>query len=204
MCLIRGEQATITTTRRISRFLLRVGKILLWRKNNLHEKNSNLFGLQGGKKNTATNFLQMPDIGTRSERVKWGKSQKIPRNGWFSRDSTGQQQQTWGIAALPYVGNSRFFCSFNGWFFGICWVGWNHPATPAFCSFQRLHFVPFVVQGFLGFCFTIFTKKCQSNWIQVRKRFQLETFPTASIPKPINRPSGKIKKLQDAGGIFHS
>ena len=56
-CLIRGTNHNYTTTRRISRFLLRVGKILLWsdytwgwRKKNLHETNSNLFGLQDGKK----------------------------------------------------------------------------------------------------------------------------------------------------------
>ena len=35
--------------------------------------------------------------------------------------------------------------------------------------------------GKLGFGFTIFTKKCQSNWIQVRKRFQPENSSTMGL-----------------------
>jgi len=57
--------------------------------------------------------------------------------------------------------------------------GLKHAATPPFCSF---HFIlSRCSAGFLGFGFTIFTKKCQLNWIQVGKSFQLENFPTMGL-----------------------
>ena len=56
-------------------------------------------------------------------------------------------------------------------------LGWFQPRCHAgILQFPKASFCPFGSAGFLSFCFTIFTKKCQSNCIQVRKLFPTSKF----------------------------
>ena len=56
-------------------------------------------------------------------------------------------------------------------------AGWFKPRCHAgILQFPKASLCPIRSAGFLGFCFTIFTKKCQSNCLQVRKLFPTRKF----------------------------
>lgn len=56
-------------------------------------------------------------------------------------------------------------------------LGWFQPRCHAgILQFPKASFCPFGSAGFLSFCFTIFTKKCQSNCLQVGKLFPTRKF----------------------------
>ena len=83
----------------------------------------------------------MPDIGTNTMR----EVPKVPKNRWIHRRQPG---------------SSGFFSASIKRFFGKCWAVKTTP--------PRRH-SPVSVGFILSRSWCIFTKKCQSNWIQVRE-----------------------------------